>query len=70
MRNGKEKKIHRMNLGGLSLVRQPLLRLQLKAEMISPGQLLIRAQDRGFGEFYPSAGRVWEEIIDNMEEMG
>ncbi len=68
--NGKEKKIHRMNLGGLSLVRQPLLRLQLKAEMISPGQLLIRAQDRGFGEFYPSAGRVWEEIIDNMEEMG
>ncbi len=67
--NGKEKRIHRMTLKGLSPVRQPLVRLHLKAEMISTDRLLIRVQDRGFGEFYPSSGRIWEEIIDNIDNM-
>lgn len=62
--NGKEITSHVMILSGLSSPRQPLTRIHLTVDMHSSRQLTITAKDRGFGEFYPSSGRVWEETIE------
>lgn len=39
-------------------------RLKLTVEFESENRIKIQIADMGFGEFYPSTGRVWEKIIE------
>ena len=40
------------------------VRLNVEAAFTGDGRLHIRASDTGFGDFFPSSGRCWEEDID------
>ncbi len=62
--NGKEIVDHVMILSGLHPLKQPVVRIHLEIRMSSPREFQIKAWDRGFGQIYPSGGRVWEETIE------
>lgn len=62
--NGKLIREYTMTLWGLDNQGNALSRIQLKAEMLSETCLSIKAVDKGFGQFYASSGRCWEETIE------
>ncbi|MBQ9991005.1 MAG: hypothetical protein IJP31_08710 [Lachnospiraceae bacterium] len=64
--NGKLIREYTMTLWGLKEQAGALTRIRLKAEMLSENSLSVKAEDRGFGQFYPSSGRSWEETIELM----
>lgn len=62
--NGRNIVEHVITLGGLKSQGQPYTRIHVKAWMSSPRKLQVKAADKGFGQFYPSTNRVWEETIE------
>lgn len=53
-----------MLLSGLQSRGQHYCRIHLEAWLSSPRELQVKAVDKGFGQFYPSTDRVWEETIE------
>lgn len=62
--NGKTIREYTMELNGLAGMKKVYSRIHLSAWMNSPTQLQVRACDLGFGQFYPSTNRIWEETIE------
>ena len=52
-----------MHLHGLQMQKTPYCRIHVEGYMETPNQLKLKIWDKGFGEFYPSSGQYWEEII-------
>ena len=50
-------------LHGLQMQKMPYCRIHVEGYMENPNQLKLKIWDKGFGEFYPSTGQYWEEII-------
>ena len=50
-------------LHGLQMQKTPYCRIHVEGYMETPNQLKLKIWDKGFGEFYPSSGQYWEEII-------
>ena len=50
-------------LHGLQLQKMPYCRIHVEGYMETPNQLKLKIWDKGFGEFYPSSGQYWEEVI-------
>ena len=50
-------------LHGLQMQKMPYCRIHVEGYMETPNQLKLKIWDKGFGEFYPSSGQYWEEII-------
>ena len=50
-------------LHGLQMQKMPYCRIHVEGYMENPSQLKLKIWDKGFGEFYPSTGQYWEEII-------
>lgn len=62
--NGKNVSQTQIVLHGLQMSKTPLCRIHAEAYMETPGRMKIKLWDKGFGEFYPSGGQYWEEIIE------
>lgn len=62
MRGGSRKKI-RMTLPGLPERPPKTTKIRLSVRYEDAGKCVIRAEDLGFGEFYPATHRVWEETL-------
>ncbi len=50
-------------LHGLQLQKMSYCRIHAEGYMETPNQLKLKIWDKGFGEFYPSSGQYWEEVI-------
>ena len=50
-------------LHGLQIQKMPYCRIHVEGYMETPNQLKLKIWDKGFGEFYPSSGQYWEEVI-------
>lgn len=59
-----------MPLQGLPKRPPKTTRILLELSYLSPKECHIRAVDLGFGEFFPSSGKVWEETVSWQEENG
>ena len=57
--DGKEKQVLSVELIGLPTRPERATRLRVMMEMKSETNLKIRIQDLGFGELFPSSGKVW-----------
>ena len=62
--NGKNVTQTEIVLHGLQLNRNPLCRVHAESYMETPTQMKLKIWEKGFGEFYPSQGQYWEEIIE------
>lgn len=62
--DGKERQTLTMELSGLPERPRRASRLRIKTEMLSETMIQIKIQDLGFGELFPSSGRVWSREID------
>ena len=51
-------------LHGLQMGKTPLCRIHAESYMETPGRMMLKIWEKGFGEFYPSRGQYWEEVID------
>ncbi|MBR5579501.1 MAG: hypothetical protein IKW28_10970, partial [Lachnospiraceae bacterium] len=51
-------------LHGLQMQKIPYCRIHAEAFMETPHQMKLKMWDKGFGEFYPSTGQYWEEMIE------
>lgn len=65
-----EKKRVAMALDGLPERPNRTTRLALTLKYVSPKELEVTVRDLGFGEMYPSSGKVWKELVrwDETEE--
>lgn len=61
--NAKEKQVLGMKLPGLPERPPKATRLAVHLEYISAKQMKIVVKDLGFGDLYPSSGKVWEETL-------
>jgi len=59
--NGKNVETKEIPLEGAEETGAPFTRYALEVAMSSPDTVQIRVTDLGFGEFFPSNGRVWEK---------
>ena len=59
----KEKKKLVMKLPGLPKRPNKTTRLALELVFLSPKECRITVTDRGFGELFPSSGKIWRETI-------
>ncbi len=59
-----EKKRVSMTLPGLPSRPNKTTRLKLHLEYISPVSCRITVEDLGFGEMFPSSGKIWQETIE------
>lgn len=62
MRGGSRKKI-RMTLPGLAERPPKTTRIRLTVRYEDAGKCVIRAEDLGFGDFYPATHQIWEETL-------
>lgn len=62
MENGEKKKVV-MALPGLPKRPNKTTRLSLLLQFVSPGECHITVRDLGFGEMFPSSGKVWKETV-------
>lgn len=62
---GTKKKKYIMPLKELPERPSKATRLQLHLEFVSRKECVVKVTDLGFGELYPSSGRVWQESIKN-----
>lgn len=60
--NGKNVRQTEIVLEGINS-KNPLCRIHVEAYMETGTKMKLKIQDKGFGEFYPSAGQYWEETI-------
>lgn len=58
-----EKKRVVMPLSGLPKRPNKTTRLSLLLQFVSPGECCITVRDLGFGEMFPSSGKVWKETV-------
>ena len=58
-----EKKRVAMGLPGVPSRPNKTTRIRLSLRYISPAQCEVTAEDMGFGEMYPSSGKVWKELV-------
>ena len=65
-----EKKRVAMALDGLPERPNRTTRLALTLKYVSPKECEVTVRDLGFGEMYPSSGKVWKELVrwDETEE--
>ena len=63
MRGGEETE-YTVSLKGLPERPGRTTRLEIRAAYISPKQCKVTIKDLGFGEFFPSSGKMWESILD------
>ena len=65
-----EKKRVAMALDGLPKRPNRTSRLSLTLKYVSPRDCEITVKDLGFGEMYPSSGKIWRELVrwDEQEE--
>ncbi len=63
MDDGKRSR-YSMALPGLPKRPDRTTRLRLHLEYDSPGRCQITAEDLGFGEFFPSSGKIWRETME------
>ena len=61
---GKNIETRVMQLTGGENSKAPFTRYRMKMTMNSPEIVQIRVTDLGFGDLFPSAGRIWEESFD------
>ncbi len=62
--DGKEKQTVSVELSGLPDRPARATRLKIKMEMLSETLIQIKIQDLGFGELFPSSGRVWSREVE------
>lgn len=60
---GKDVEEKTMRLSGENVNEAPFTRYHLKMDMNAPATVHVTVTDMGFGEFFPSSGRTWEETI-------
>lgn len=60
---GQEKQKMSMKLPGLPKRPNKTTRLSLELSYTSCGECQIQVRDLGFGELYPSSGKVWKEVV-------
>lgn len=65
-----EKRRVAMSLPGIPKRPNRTTRLSLELKYVSPKDCEITVKDLGFGEMYPSSGKVWKELVrwDETEE--
>nr|MBQ4455219.1 hypothetical protein [Clostridia bacterium] len=63
---GKSPRIVKLFLDGLEDRPTGVTRLRVSLKMSSVTEVDIKVQDMGFGELFPSTGKVWEQTIDLM----
>ncbi len=61
---GKSPKIVQLFLDGLEKRPKGTTRLRLSMTMGSVNEVDIKVQDMGFGELFPSSGKVWEQTVE------
>ena len=61
---GKSPKIVQLFLDGLEKRPKGTTRLRLSLTMASVNEVDIKVQDLGFGELFPSSGKVWEQTVE------
>ena len=59
------KQLLRMALPGMPPRPPKATRIRLHLMYIAPGKCQIEVEDLGFGELYPSSGKVWRELWEN-----
>lgn len=62
--NGKNETQVKMVLHGFQKNRHPYARVHVEVCMESKDIMKVKVWDRGFGEFYPSSERCWEERVE------
>ena len=62
--NGKNATQTEIVLHGLQMNKYPLCRIHAESYMENSTQMKLTFREMGFGEFYPSKGQYWEEIIE------
>ncbi len=62
--NGKNATQTEIVLHGLQTNKSPLCRIHAESYMETPTKMKLKIWEKGFGEFYPSLGQYWEEIIE------
>ncbi|HKM23138.1 MAG TPA: DUF5716 family protein [Lachnospiraceae bacterium] len=62
--DGKDVQVHEIALTGLPMRPAKATRLSLRISFGSEHLVRIRINDLGFGEMYPSTGKVWDEEIE------
>ena len=61
---GKSPKVVQLILDGLEKRPRGTTRLRLSVTMGSVNEVEVKVQDMGFGEIFPSTGKVWEQAIE------
>lgn len=62
--NGKEVKIVEILLDGLPEIHKEPIRLEMEICLENVSTVSVKIEDRGFGEFVPSTGKVWNEEFE------
>lgn len=62
--NGKNVTQTEIVLHGLQMSKNSLCRIHAESYMENPVRMKLKFREMGFGEFYPSRDRCWEEIIE------
>lgn len=52
-----------LDLNDLKVRPNKMTRIEIRAQFTDGHTCIITAKDKGFGEFYPTNNRVWEEVI-------
>ena len=63
--SAKDRRVIGMKLPGLPERPPKATRLAVHLEFTSARQMRIRVTDLGFGDLYPSSGKVWQETMIN-----
>ena len=61
---GKMPKMVQLYLDGLEKRPEGTTRLRITLFMNSVSEVAVKVQDLGFGELFPSTGKVWEQVIE------
>ena len=57
-------KMVQLYLDGLEKRPEGTTRLRITLFMNSVSEVAVKVQDLGFGELFPSTGKVWEQVIE------
>ncbi|MDF2611095.1 MAG: hypothetical protein K0R92_2569 [Lachnospiraceae bacterium] len=60
----KERKKYTIDLNGLTKRPDRTTRIELRVKFYSQSTAVITVKDKGFGSFYPSSNRIWEETVE------
>ena len=69
MKDGVRRKI-KMTLPGLPERPPKTTRIRLHVHYEDANKCVIRAEDLGFGDFYPATHLVWEEVLSSSDKGG